>query len=488
MSRILSTGALSPILDNVLLAATPAETQAVLRALLATDFNAFIEFCFRTVRPGTSFRSNWHIEAMAHKLMQIANGEIKRLIITLPPRNLKSICASVALPAWVLGRNPAERIVAVSYSEQLARTHANDFRMVVKDPLYQATFPEMQLSRDTDRQVITRHRGGRIAASLDGTLTGLGGNLIIIDDPLKIDDAYSEAVRASVIEWYRSTLLTRLDDKSNDRIVVVMQRVHQQDLVGYLMEQGGFEVLNLPAIATEEASFDLGGGRTYSRMTNELLHPEHEPVDVLRQLRSEMGPVAFSAQYQQQPIRQGGTIIRRRWLKFYQEPLAFSPGDRIIMSWDIAYSETASGNYSACVVLHQRGDTFFVLEVIRGRIPFDLLMKKILEVKARYGSGTLLIEDTSVSIGLIQNLRAQSIAVVSYRPETDKLARLIAQSDLFSAGAVYLPERAPWLDAFLSELLAFPGRYDDQVDAISQGLAWGRQAKAKRAVVGFLVG
>ena len=134
----------------------------------------------------------------------------------MPPRSLKSLCASVALPAWFLGHYPWERVVVVSYSDFLSRHHANDFRRVVNHPLYQATFPAMRLDRDTDREITTTERGKRIATSIDGTLTGLGGNLIIIDDPIKLGDAMSDAVRERVIEWYRSTLLSRGDDKISD--------------------------------------------------------------------------------------------------------------------------------------------------------------------------------------------------------------------------------------------------------------------------------
>jgi hypothetical protein len=186
------------------------------------------------VRPNTQFKPNWHLEALAHKLSQVAAGEVKRLIVTMPPRNLKSLFASVALPAWFLGHNPSERVVTVSYSDQLARTHANDFRRLVNDPIYQATFPAMRLARDTDREIVTTMRGKRYTTSIEGTLTGLGGNLVIIDDPLKQDDAHSEAVRRRAIEWYRSTLLSRPDDKQVARILLVMQRVHQDDLAGYL--------------------------------------------------------------------------------------------------------------------------------------------------------------------------------------------------------------------------------------------------------------
>ena len=453
--------------------------RVVFQALLAQNLNAFSEFAFGVVRPGISFKPNWHLEAMAAKLSQVASGKIRRLIITLPPRNLKSLYCSVALPAWFLGHYPFERVVVVSYSDLLARQHANDFRRLVRDPMYQATFPAMRLGRDTDREITTTKRGKRIATSIDGTLTGLGGNLIIIDDPIKPGDAMSESVRARVIEWYRSTLLSRGDDKTMTRIVVVMQRVHDNDLVGYLLEQGGFDVLNLPAIAQRTETFELGEGRFYTRQKDELLHPEHEPVDVLAELKRNMGPIAFSAQYQQSPIPLGGRIIKRKWLTAY-DGIQYQSGDRIIMSWDIALSETESGDYSACVVLLRRREVFYILEVVRGRLRFEPLKRKVMEIKGRYGSGTLLIEESAISTGLIQSLREQSINVTTHKPETDKRARLIAQSDLFAGGSVRFPPRAEWLEEFTAELLAFPGRHDDQVDALTQGLAWGRQAWANK--------
>src|SRR5262245_63595527 len=370
--------------------------QVVLQALLATDLASFTEFAFGVVRPGILFKPNWHLEAVTHKLPQGASADKRRLILPLPRRHLKSLCASVALPAWFLGRNPSERVVVVSYSDFLARTHANDFRLLVNHPVYQAAFPNMRLARDTDREIVTTKRGKRIATSIDGTLTGLGGNLIIVDDPLKLGDAMSEAVRMRVIEWYRSTLLSRADDKTAGRIVLVMQRVHQDDLAGYLQEQGGFEVLNLPAIAQREETFVLGEGRTYTRQQGELLHPEQEPAHVLAELKRDMGPIAFSAQYQQSPIPPGGTIIKRKWLTPYDE-VRPQAGDRIIISWDIALSETETGDYSACVVLLRRQETFYILEVVRGRFPFDALKRKVMEIKNRYGPSTLLIEDSPIS-------------------------------------------------------------------------------------------
>lgn len=454
-----------------------ASPEQIFRAILATDFRAFVDYVFGLVRPGIPFKSNWHIDAMAHKASQVAFGEVKRLIIAVPPRHLKSIIASVALPAWYLGHNPSERVVAVSYSAELAKTHANDFRRVVTDPIYQAVFPKMRLARETDSEIHTTLRGRRYATSIQGTLTGRGGNLFIIDDPLKPGDAISEVSRERVIEWYRSTLVTRPDDKQAARIMVVMQRIHVEDLVGYLLEnEAGFEVLSLPSVAQSTTTHDLGGGRTHVREKGDLLHPAHEPAEVLLEIKKSMGSMLFSAQYQQSPEPAGGKIIKRKMLQYYSE-VERLPTDRIVLSWDIALSEQEAGDYSACVVLLNRGDLYYVLEVIRGKFPFDKLKDKIIEVKQRYGrAASLVIEESPISHGLIQSLREKHINVLDIKPDRDKQSRLISQIDLFEGGSVLLPKDAPWLEAFVAELLSFPGRHDDQVDALTQGLAWRREA------------
>jgi predicted phage terminase large subunit-like protein len=157
-------------------------------------------------------------------------------------------------------------------------------------------------------------------------------------------------------------------------------------------------------------------------------------------------------------------------------------GDRIILSWDIALSEAETGDYSACVVLPNRGEVFYVLKVVRSRFPFDTLKRKVIEVKPRYSPSTLLIEDSPISRGLIQSLREKSISVTPYKPETDKRARVIAQTDLFAAGSVRFPQRASWLEEFTAELLAFPARHDDQVDALVQSLAWKRSRRGEVSV------
>jgi predicted phage terminase large subunit-like protein len=191
----------------------------------------------------------------------------------------------------------------------------------------------------------------------------------------------------------------------------------------------------------------------------------------------------FSAQYQQAPEPAGGKIIKRKMLRDYSA-VERRPTDRLVLSWDIALSEKEAADYSACVVLLNRGDLYYVLDVIRGKFPFNKLVDKIIEVKERYGkAAALVIEDSGISYGLIQALRERHTNVVDYKPKGDKVEHLISQIDLFMisqidlfmGGSVLLPKNAPWLEEFVAELLSFPCRHDDQVDALTQGLAWRRE-------------
>jgi hypothetical protein len=195
--------------------------QQLVAAILRSDLYSFIRAIFPIVSPGVAFLPNWHIEAMAFQLTRVLRGECTRLIITVPPRNLKSICASVAFPAFALGQDPTRRIICVSYAEALARKHANDCRAVMHSSLYKRIFSNTRISqkKDTELEFATTLGGGRLATSVGGTVTGRGGSLLIIDDPMKSQDAMSEAVRESTNLWIGHTLLSRLEAQSlNDEM------------------------------------------------------------------------------------------------------------------------------------------------------------------------------------------------------------------------------------------------------------------------------
>src|SRR5271166_288377 len=237
----------------------------LLRALLRTNFGAFVHKVFMTLAPGQEFVPAWYLSAIAYLLERVLRGETKRLIINLPPRSLKSITVSVAFPAFLLGHDPTRRIICVSYSADLAKKHSNDFRALIEAPWYRDLFPGTRIGRkDSETEIELTARGFRLATSVGGTLTGRGAEIIIIDDPLKPDDAYSEAKRNAANEWFKNTLLSRLDDKRTRAIVIVMQRVHIDDLTGFVQSlSDDWEVLSLPAIAPIDEDIPISADKIY---------------------------------------------------------------------------------------------------------------------------------------------------------------------------------------------------------------------------------
>jgi hypothetical protein len=209
-------------------------SEAEYRFILQRDFYSFMLLCFYHLHSHTTFLSAPHIEVLVSKLEQCRLGMIKRLIITLPPRSLKSLCASVAFPAWYLGHHPWAQIIGVSYGQYLAEKFARDCRSVMTSDWYQRIFRTRLADRQAVADFMTTDQGGRLATSVGGVLTGRGADLIVIDDPLKPDEALSETQRKAVNDWYDNTLLSRLNDKANGRIVIIMQRLHQDDLVGHV--------------------------------------------------------------------------------------------------------------------------------------------------------------------------------------------------------------------------------------------------------------
>ena len=453
--------------------------QRTLAAVVRSDLTAFVHKVFNTIAPGDVYQPNWHIEAITYELGRCLAGENARLLITQPPRSLKSICTSVAYVAWALGHHPSLSFICVSYSQDLALDLARKFRQVVTSPWYQSLFPAMRLRRETEAQILTTAGGGRIATSIGGTLTGRGADVIIIDDPLKAEEALSETARKHVIHWYTTSLVTRLNDKKRGVTLVVMQRLHEDDLVGHLLRQGGWRHLDLPAIATEEHMVRVGPGaqEVHHREEGEALHPERESRETLEHIKADIGSLAFSAQYQQRPLPVEGNLIKREWLKRYHTPPDPTTHALIVQSWDVATTTRQTSDYSVGTTWAVLGKTYYLLDVWRGRVEYPELKRRVIALRAAHAAGTVLIESVGLGLSLVQDLCVDSPADFPYPigivPEGNKLTRMEAQSARIEAGQVLLPEDAPWLDDLLAELLAFPNaRHDDQVDSVSQFLNW----------------
>ena len=290
------------------------------RALLRRDLYTFTERSFYELNPTTKFMPNWHLELATAALDACRRGEITRLIINQPPRSLKSHCVSVAFVAFMLGHDPSAQIICASYGQELANKHAMDCRAIMTSAWYQALFPHTRLSpqRQSLQELATTQQGFRLSTSVGGVLTGRGANTIIIDDPLKPDEALSDSQRKAVNDWFDHSLYSRLNDKKNGCIILVMQRLHQDDLVGHVLSLEDWKLIRLPAIAEENETHVIQtsyGTRQFQRRAGEALHPEREPLEVLSHLREAQGEYNFSGQYQQAPAPLGGGMVKAEWFK-----------------------------------------------------------------------------------------------------------------------------------------------------------------------------
>ena len=457
--------------------------QQLLHAILKSQLSLFIEKVFHTLSPGVPYHHNWHIDAIANALMRCYHLEEHRLVITQPPRSLKSICTSVAFVAWALGLNPSLSFICVSYSQDLALDLAHKFRVIVNSEWYRALFPNVQFIKETEAYCITTLGGGRLATSIGGTLTGRGADTIIIDDPLKAEDAHSEVTRKRVLTWYTDTLLSRFNDPINGVLILVMQRLHEEDLAGAVATDWAH--LDLPAEAIEDQIVPIGPNRFYHRKAGTLLHPERMSQAYLEDVKKEIGSLVYSAQYQQRPVPLEGNLVKQKWFKAYQK-LPTTAYPRIVQSWDIA--GTLEGDYSVCTTWFIQQQSYYLIDVWRGRFQYPDLKRQVIQLTKQYEANTVLIEKAGLGLSLYDDLRcdASMIKPIGITPKGDKVDRLVSVTSMIEAGQVRVPNDTPWLGILLDELLAFPnGKYDDQVDSVSQFLEWVRKHEQRTSCIPF---
>src|SRR5438067_4635917 len=447
-------------------------------ALLRQDFETFAARCFHDLNPQTEFSPNWHIEVIAAKLMAVRQGKIHRLIINLPPRSLKSLLASVAFPAWCLGHDPSAQILCVSYAQDLADKLARDCRGILMSAWYRQLFrARLAPQRHAVQEFITTRQGYRLATSTGGVLTGRGADIILIDDPLKPEEALSEAQRQACNDWYDHTLYSRQNNKSSGAIVIIMQRLNEDDLIGHVLAQEPWEVLRFPAIAEEDEIHEIETilePKCFTRRQGQALHPDREPLEVLDRIRRTIGEYNFAGQYQQSPAPLGGGLVKAEWFKRYRENELPERFDRIVQSWDTANKATELSDFSVCTTWGVKGKNLFLLAVFRQRLEYPALKRAVGEQLSLFGANEVLVEDKASGTQLIQEMIADGChGVTRYQPTTDKIMRLNSQTGVIENGFVHIPETAPWLAEYLHEITVFPkGKHDDQVDSTAQFLDW----------------
>jgi predicted phage terminase large subunit-like protein len=445
-----------------------------LKAVLRTDLASFIHRTFRELVPGESYLPNWHIDAIAEHLMQCARGDIKRLVITIPPRSLKSIAASVAFSAWVLGRQPHRKLICASYSQELSGQLSVNCRSIMGAEWYGDLFPGVLLPGKHKQNLIRTSEGGmRLATSVSGTMRGFGGDMIILDDPLKGIEMISKAERTRVAEWYDSVVVGRLNNKNEGVIILIMQRIHEDDLVGHVMEREEWVELKIPAIAPERQSYLVGRGLYYPREAGEVIQAERESREHLDQVLRSIGSYNFAAQYQQEPVPLAGNLFRRAWFQRYQ-PDVTREFDQVVQSWDTGITGDESSDYSVCTTWGIIGQDCYLIDVFRRQLEYPDLKRHVIALAERHRPTTILIEAAGTGRPLVQELRRETeLRPIAVKVKGDKEVRAISSQAKVEGGHVLLLDGAPWLSIYLDEMAAFPGgRHDDQVDSTTQFLRW----------------
>lgn len=452
----------------------PAGLRRTSRQLARDDFEWFSMCAFKQL-DDEPYQHNWHIAAIANQLMRVHRGESRRLIITMPPRTMKSFLASVTYPAWLLGRRPAEKIVCASYAQDLSNEFAFQMRRLMQTPWYKEVFPNTRINpkKSGVSEIATTKGGYRLSTSAGGTLTGRGASTIIIDDPIKAADAHSEVVRNSVMNWFSGTVVSRFNNPKKGKLILVAQRLHMEDLPGQLSAMGGWENLNLPLVAWEDQEIELLRGKFIERSAGDILHEDRFGDEDIARLRAELGEQDFEAQYNQRPLPPGGALFKLEWLQRYDAKPQPHQIECIIQSWDTAYEIAEGNDYSVCTTWGLSGKRYYLLDVFRKRLQFPDLEKAVYKLRDDWHADLVVVERAGSGISLYQNIannRHQWIKIL--KPAGSKQDRASQQTPKFERGEIWVPKEAPWLKTFLDELSVFPqGKHDDQVDSVVQFLA-----------------
>jgi len=462
---------------------------------------AFRNFASYIALSYPDYRFSRHNLLIANALMQVEAGNIRRLIVTMPPRHGKTMQISEYFPPWYLGRNPSHQIIATTYSFERAGDVGRKVRNHMIDPMHHKIFPGCTLSLDSKsaNKLATDQDGNYYSVGVGGAVIGRGANIFLIDDPVKSrQEAESETSRRKIWEWYRGVAYTRL--MPQNAIIVVMTRWHFDDLVGRLLDEMAHEnwvVLNLPAICDSED--DL-----LKREIGEALWPTDYPLGVLENIQVTIGTREWNSQYQQQPLPTEGGLINIDWFQKYNHlelvTMARSLGHskpyvpfgikKFVISWDTAFKEEQLNDPSAATVWGESADNnFYLIEVVNKRMKYPALKKAAVELYEKYmgyklGQVPVLIEDKASGQSLIQDLKHETRMPVIARPaDANKQIRLSSASPLIEAGRVYLPDQAPWLVGYETQLARFPlWKNDDMVDSTSQFLNWAGKPRFKKGL------
>ena len=467
-------------------------TRADLNRLLHDDFTFFLMKVFQTINPNGALNWNWHLDAICHAILGVAETDGDRLVITIPPRHLKSVTVSVAFVAWMMGRDPTLKFLVASYGAELGNEISRQFRQVVTSAWFRSAFPAFRLERSVDGEIRTTAGGCRKTVTVGGATTGFGANYIIVDDLMKAQDASYPAMREAAIDYFRGSLVSRFNDPEKGRLIVIGQRLHEVDVPGYCLETDLYRHLNLPAVAQRVETIPLGEGRIKRREPGDLLYLSQATLD---RIRVEQGPAYFAAQYQQDPTPPESLFIKWDAIKRYTEAPPRKRLRKVIQSWDTANVASAGADYSVCTTWGFFEGHWYLLDLTRFKADYATLRDRVTAHRILWDADILVIEDKGNGTALISDLNYARTTrpdrddypewrIYPASPLADKATRWAAAAGKLEAGEVVFPKDAPWIEDLRREVVAFPnGRNDDQVDSISQFMEFTRKRTGRNLMI-----
>lgn len=468
----------------------------------------FVRGAWPTLEPVTPLLWSWHLDLICEHLTLIRDNrfrevygpDVEGLIVNVPPRTMKSLLITVFFPAWVWVKQPARRFMSVSYSEKLSTQHSVFRRNVIDSPWYQGYWKQrFKFAKDQNLKTHYENtaKGQMFSTAMHATATGMGGDVLIFDDPLNPDQALSEVERESVNIRFDNTFRTRINDFRTGVKIIVMQRLHETDLTGYLLDKekpqspafpkGRWIHLKLPATAEKDESWPFPiSGRIVERKVGELLWPERMPKAFLDGQVIGMGSWTFAGQFQQNPAPLEGGLIKKAWVRYYKQlPAKF---DLLVQTWDCTFKDSETADFVAGQVWGRSGGQFFMLPYrVNQRMDFGPTLKAIQACHESFpAANAVLIEDKANGPAIVSEIRQKIPGVLAVEPYGGKLARAQAMAPLWESGAVLLPHpdgvdvggtlvAVPWLEEYIHNICTFPkAAHDDDMDSTSQGLNWMR--------------
>jgi predicted phage terminase large subunit-like protein len=438
-------------------------------------------FTWPALAPATPFQDNWHVAAICEHLEAVARGEIRRLIINMPFRTLKSTIVSQAFPAWDWIDHSSRAFLTASYATEVATRDAVDARRIIDSPAYQRAYGHI-FRLTTDQNVKSRYendkRGARAITSTESAITGFGGDIRIVDDPVSARKADSAAAIAASIEWWRGSMATRANDPASGPAIVVHQRLNARDLTGYLLaEEKGWEHLVLPMrydpALRKTTSLGFQDPRT---VEGELLHPVRLPEATVVELEASLGVYHRNAQMQQNPEPRSGIIFDRSCWKYWQ---VLPEIDEIAISVDCTFKDLETSDYVAIQAWGSKGANRYLLKRMKQRLNFSATVAAVRSFHALFPDAVaVLIEDKANGSAVIETLSGEIPGVLAINPDGGKVARAYAMQPEQEAGNLFLPDPSvdPDIETFLSEASSFPGSpNDDEIDSMSQFVNWARK-------------